>query len=415
MRKRFNMIIEAISISWKALTVNKLRSLLSLLGITIGIWVVITVFAALDSMERTMRDSIQSLGTNVVFVQKWPWSFSDNYPWWKYLNRPVASLSDLEAIEQYSELAETSAFIAGTSRTVEHLNSSMMGASVVVASHNYDQVRSFELLMGRYFTENESRRGDKVTVIGYNVAAALFSGKNPIGQAVSIGGTKARVIGVFEREGESMIGNSTDYDVLVPVNFARSFLDLKSDNLDPKVMVKARDGVELRALQDELTGILRAERRLKPRQDQNFALNEISVITQEFASFFQGLAMIGLFVGGLSLLVGSFAIANIMFVSVKERVSLIGIQKSLGAKKWFILSQFLSEALLLCLVGGAMGLLLAAPSVGLIGLLMDIPAGLSQQNIITGVGISSVIGVLAGFIPAWQAARLNPVDAIRSK
>lgn len=413
MRLFFKLLSESILFALNALVVNKLRTILSLLGVTIGIFAIISVFTMVDSMEQNIQGSIESLGDNVIFVQKWPWAFGGDYPWWKYINRPVPSLKDLDEINKYCESAEASAFMFDVMRNVESGNSVMEGSTLVLASHDYHLVRNFEITEGRYFTEGESTEGNAVAIIGAEIAEQLFPNQNPIEKVVKIDKFKFRIIGIFKKEGESIIDNSLDYTVLVPVNFSARIVDLKSKFLETLIMVKAKEGVSNSELKDELTGILRSSRKLKPRAEDDFALNETSLLSQGIEDLFGTVNWAGGIIGLFSILVGGFGIANIMFVSVKERTSQIGIQKSLGAKNNFILLQFLSEAVILCLIGGMIGLLLIYSGTVLVQKTVEINVFLSTGNIILGLAISAGIGLISGILPAWSASRLDPVEAIR--
>lgn len=416
MRILFRLIVESASIALQALVGNLLRTALALLGVFVGIFLIVAVLTAVDTIEKGLRDGIESLGTQVVFVQKWPWSFDgENYAWWKYMNRPQPDMEDLEAIQELSELSEAATFMAGSSRTIKVGNSSMNNVSLVAASHGYNEVRSFDLAAGRYFREVESRAGNNVAIIGSDVALGLFGLSNPLDKTIRIGNVKATVIGVFAQEGESIIDVSNDNLVLIPMNFGNNFLDIRGGRMDQKIMVKAHEGVKTEALQDELMGLLRAHRRIKPREEENFALNEVSILSEAFDPIFLSLKVVGWFLGGLALLVGGFGTANIMYVSVSERTNIIGIQKSLGAKNWFVLVQFLIESVVLCLIGGLVGILFVTLAAVMINLFSDFTIYLSAGRIIFGLLVSTIIGLLAGIIPAILAARLNPVDAIRSK
>jgi putative ABC transport system permease protein len=414
MRLFIRLFRESIIFSIHALIVNKLRTFLSLLGITIGIFAIISVFTMVDSMERNLQDSVASLGKNVVFVQKWPWSFGSDYPWWKYINRPEASIAELLEIQKRSELAEASTFVFDVNKTVEYGNNSLENVNVICASHDYNRVRDFELQAGRYFSENESTGGRNVIIIGNDVSLALFGFSSPIGKSVKCAGRRFTVVGLFKKEGESIIGNTMDNAVLLPLNFVRKIIDLRSERIDPSIMVKARNGISNQALKDELTGIMRSVRKLKPIAEDNFALNESSVISYGIEALFKTVNWAGAIIGLFSILVGGFGIANIMFVSVKERTPLIGIQKSLGAKNSFILFQFLAEAIILCLIGGGIGLLVIFGGTLLVQNLLEINVFLSAKNVILGLSISAGIGLVSGIIPAYFASRLDPVEAIRS-
>jgi putative ABC transport system permease protein len=411
----FNLFKESVIFALHSLNANKLRTFLSLLGITIGIFAIIVVFTIVDSLEKNVRNSIQSLGDNVVFVQKWPWTFGPDYPWWKYMNRPVPKYDELFDIQKKSKTAEGVAYRIGARRTVKYKSNIVENAVITGCSYDYYKIKSFEIPTGRYFTENEVNVGNNVAVLGNNIAEGLFpNNPNPIGQVIKIGGLKTYVIGVFKKEGESMLGNSMDNQVVIPFHFAKLILDIKSENSDPYIAVKARPGITNAQMKDELTGIMRGVRRLKPLADDDFALNETNLLSRNFDPVFDIIGIAGWIIGGFSILVGGFGIANIMFVSVKERTSMIGIQKSLGAKNYFILMQFLSESVFLSLIGGSLGLfltwLITLAAEGNIS--MEIT--LSQSNIILGITISVLIGIISGFVPAYSASQLDPVEAIRS-
>ncbi|MFI5148993.1 MAG: ABC transporter permease [Bacteroidia bacterium] len=409
----FTLFKESIYFALTALRVNRLRTVLSLLGVTIGIFAIIFVFTALDSLEKKLRDSVASLGDNVVFVQKWPWTFGSEYPWWKYINRPEASEGELDFIRHKLRNADAVAFEVSAKHTVQHDNTSVENVNIMGVSHEYERVSNFELSDGRYFAESESEGGRNVVILGSQVAEALFPHGNALGQSVKVFGQKVNVIGIFKKQGESIIGNSTDTEILLPVNYMRNYVDIKKGNANPVVMVKASFGISNAQLKDELTGIMRSARKLKPSAEDNFALNETSLISKGFDGLFDIVGIAGWFIGGLSILVGGFGIANIMFVSVRERTNQIGIQKSLGAKNYFILMQFLAESVMLCIIGGLVGLLLVYIGIRLADVLGDIQLTLTTANVVLSITISILIGIISGFIPAFSAAQLDPVEAIR--
>jgi len=387
---------------------------LSLLGITIGIFAIISVFTVVDSMEKKIRTNIESLGNDVLFIQKWPWSFGSDYPWWKYMNRPVPKIDDMDAIKRKSNGAEDVAFMASTSRTVEHLNSSIEGIDILAVTQDYDKCMAVDIADGRYFSELESNGGKNVAIVGSYITENLFSNTDPIGKDIKIFGRKVKIIGVLKKKGENMFGDNSDKEAILPINFVRNFLDIRSDNADPLVIVKTKKGVSNEELKDELTGIIRSEHRLKPLAEDDFAVNETSLLTQGFESLFSVISIVGWIIGGFSILVGGFGIANIMFVSVKERTSIIGIQKSLGAKRYFILFEFLFEAIILSLIGGIVGLLIVYAGTQIVSAFFNLTFTLGLGNIMMGIITSGIIGIVSGFIPAWTASRLNPVDAIRA-
>ena len=405
---------ESYLFALRAIISNKVRTSLSLLGITIGIFSVISVFTVFDSIQNSIHKSIESLGSNVLFVQKWPWAFGGDYPWWKYMSRPETRLNELELIQKKSAASESSTYYVGTNRNVKFEGKTLEDATIVAVSYDYDKVMPFELSVGRYFTQTESQGGRGVAVVGSDIATKLI-GENvdPLGKRISVFGIKVEVIGVFKKEGNT-IGDSNDNWVMVPVNFGRNYIDLNADNIGSAIIVRARKGVSNDELRDELTGIMRSARKIKPSAEDNFAINETSIITKGFDSLFRVIAVVGWIIGGFSLLVGGFGIANIMFVSVKERTGIIGIQKSLGAKNAFILFQFLFEAVFLSLLGGIMGLLIVYIGTLIVYYGFDMTLTLTAGNIMLGIIVSAIIGLVSGIIPALSASRLNPVDAMRA-
>ena len=409
------LLKESVFFAWHSLAANKLITFLSLLGITIGIFAIIIVFTIVDSLENNIRGSIQSLGDNVVFVQKWPWTFGPNYPWWKYMNRPVPAYDELFDIQKKTKTAQAVAFRIGARKTMKYKSNIVENASLAGVSFDYYKIKSFEINPGRYFTEGEINAGYNYCILGSKIANGLFpNNPDPVGESIKIAGKKAVIIGVFKKEGESMLGNTMDHQVIVPFNFARLILDVKSENSDPYIAVKAKPGVSNAQMIDEMTGIMRGIRHLKPMADDDFALNETNLISKNFDVLFDIIGMAGWIIGGFSILVGGFGIANIMFVSVKERTNIIGIQKSLGAKNYFILLQFLCESVFLALIGGIIGLLLTYFITLLAKGSIDMEIALTRSNIILGITISVLIGIISGFVPAYSASQLDPVEAIRT-
>ncbi len=397
----FKLIRESFVFALNALRVNKLRTFLSLLGISIGIFTIITVFTVVDSLENNIRGSVEKLGDDVLYVQKWPWVIDSNFPWWKFFQRPVPSYKDFDGLTKRMENVTGIAYVLDvSSRTLKYGNNSVENVSVSAVTHDFNKVRNLEFEDGRYFSAMESQSGKNYTVIGFSVAESLFQGVDPIGKHVKTLGRKLLIIGVLKKEGDDILGSSSDNSIFIPMNFARMIIDVRSDNYDPFIMVKGSGNVPVAELENELKGAMRSVRKISPKNDDNFSINQSSLLAKPMESLFGVLNIAGWIIGGFSILVGGFGIANIMFVSVKERTSEIGIQKSLGAKNYFILLQFLVEAVILCLLGGLIGLALVY-LITLAASAFDFNISLSLKNIFTGLFVSAIIGTISGFWPAW--------------
>jgi len=408
------LIKESARFATTSVIANKLRTSLTLLGITIGIFSIILVFSVLDGLERQVRGSIESLGENVVYIMKWPWVFEGDFPWWRFMNRPVPNVREVDELMRRTYTVEAAAFLASASRTVEYLNNSIENTALIGVSADYDKVRLVDISDGRYISATEFASGRNVAVLGAKIAESLFPGIDPIGKSIRFFGRNAEVVGVLAQEGMNNFGNSHDEQVIIPLNYLGFFVNVNSERSNPFIMAKAKPGITNEEMMDDITGVMRAIRRLKPVAEDNFALNETSSLSKQTDSIFAIISMAGWIIGGFSILVGGFGIANIMFVSVRERTSIIGIQKALGAKNYFILLQFLFEAILLSLIGGVVGLLLVFGATAAISSLANFDFNLTLGNILLGLNVSAIIGLVSGFVPAWTASRLDPVEAIRS-
>lgn len=399
-----------------ALRSNPVRTFLSTLGITIGIFCIIMVLSIVDSLEKNLQDSVDSLGKDVAIIEKWPWEFGSTYKWWKYINRPNPTLDELEKLEQQVSMAKAMALSINLPQaTVKYNNLSAENVSGMAVSMGYPGVREFELEDGRFFSENEMKNGEQVVIIGSTISENLFPTLKATDKFVKIKGKRFKVIGLFKKEGESLLNNSMDNVFLIPIKTAENFLRLNSNMVNSRIQVKAKDGIKVDLLENELKGIMRSIRKLRPNEEVNFAINKTTLLSKPLKSLFSVVSLGGWIIGLFAILVGGFGIANIMFVSVKERTQQIGIQKSLGAKNYFILIEFLVEAVVLCLVGGTIGLLAVFFITLGVKHYMDLNLFLSSQNIITGILVSVSIGIVSGFIPAYSASNLDPVEAIRAK
>ena len=409
----FRLFREGIIFAFNSVMVNKLRTFLSLLGITIGIVSIISVFTVLDWLEKSVHDSIASMGDNVIYVQKWPWSFSPNLAWWDIIKWPSISTSDYEAVVRKSTKAAASSFLAFQNENIKYRKNILTDATVGATTIEFDEVRAFEIEKGRYFSQTEALAGKNVAIIGAEVAKNLFDKLDPVGKEISIAGFKTTVIGVTKKEGKGGIGdNGMDDVTIVPLNYGKTFINLRNRFIDTQIMIKAKPGVNIEELSDETTMILRAARRLQPHEITDFSVNQASLLTQGFGAVFAGINMGGWLISGLAIIVGGFGIANIMFVSVRERTNQIGIQKALGAKRAFILLQFLAESVMLSIIGGLLGLLIVFIGTIVINYFYELNMYLTAGNIIMGIFISGIIGIIAGYAPASSAARMDPVTAI---
>jgi putative ABC transport system permease protein len=411
------LILESFTFAFNSLKVNKLRTFLSLLGITIGIFAIISVFTVIDSLERFIRESLDSMGSNMVYIQKWPWmppEGESEYPWWRYMNRPSPQLEETEEILKRGKTVENAAYLFGFSRTAQAGSDKMDNVVILATTYGLFDIWNLKLERGRYFTENEMRSGAPVTVIGSEIAEKLFPGLDPVNRTVKVQGTKFLIVGVYERKGQDAFGNSMDKNIHISAIKSLSMIDVRNRDRQQNICVKAKPNVDNDKFVAELEGIMRNLHRLKPMEESDFALNELSLVANQFDKFFVVFNMAGWIIGGFSILVGGFGIANIMFVSVKERTKIIGIQKSLGAKRYFILLQFIFEAIVLSIIGGVFGLLLIFIGTIIVRYVSEFEIVLTLGNIMTGLVISSVIGFIAGFMPARSAARLDPVTAMNS-
>ena len=414
------LILESFRFAWNALKMNLLRTTLSLLGVTVGIFAIISVFTIVDSLEKNIKDSLSFLGSGVIYVGKWPFTADANgeYSWWDFWNRPNPSNREYKFLDDKLKTASSVAIFADANTTLKRKSNSINDVELNGGSFGYGDLFDLNIEKGRYFNPKEVDTGRNVALIGANIVESLFPNKeDPIGQEIKIKNMKYIVIGLLKKEGESFMGfESKDDYCVIPYNAFRKLYSTGTgrwNELGSTIGIKGLDrDIGLVELESELTGILRNQRGLKPKEKDNFALNRPEAIANVLNGVFDVFGIAGWVIGGFSILVGGFGIANIMFVSVKERTNIIGIQKSLGAKNYFVLFQFLFESVFLSVIGGGVGIFL-------VFLITFIPMGslevrLSIQNITLGLGVSAIIGTASGIIPAALAARLDPVIAIRS-
>ncbi len=408
---------ESIRQALGQLVSNKLRTFLSLLGITIGILCIIGVKSAVDSLEDNIRGSFDKMGDDVIYIDKWPWDGGPDFKWWEFLKRPYPDHTDYKILTKKMQTSQLTAFyvVTGHNNTLKYRSASVERVFSMAGSYEFDELFKLEYAQGRYFSPSEYYYGSPKVVIGYEVAKELFGEKDAVGKKIKYKGRSVEVIGVVEKSGESII-NVLDFDngIITSYPFAKNLVNLKNDKLyDGTVALKAKEGVSLEAVKDEATGILRSHHRIKPKAKDDFSLNQLTMISEALTPIFSTLNIAGFIIGGFALIVGMFSVANIMFVSVKERTNIIGIKMAIGAKRNMILTEFLVESVILCLLGCLIGLLLVGGLAAGISSATGFDVTLSMNNVMFGLSVSVIIGILSGIIPAYNASKMDPVEAIR--
>lgn len=420
MRQIFRILFEGAAQAWQQLMANKLRSFLSLLGITIGIFCIIGVKSAVNSLEDNIRGSLAKLGNDVIYLDKFSWGEDPGQNYWKWMRRPNQSFEEYEALKSKLKFAKQVGFwkFLGV-KTLKWQSSSVENVAFLSMTEDCSEIFRLEFMEGgRFFSPAEYTNGSDVCIIGATIAEELFpEGIDPLDKTVSVGGRKLRVVGVVTPSGKDILKvMNFDNAVLISHTLARRGFSVRDNNPwvgKTTIGIRATSEDHLADLKDEITGILRSERRLKPREENSFALNTLTILSNVFDQLFSVINLAGIAIGIFALIVGMFSVANIMFVSVRERTNIIGIKMALGAKRWFILLEILFEAVVLCIVGGAFGLLFIWLVTAIISNALDFDIHLSMANTLIGVGTSVVVGVLSGLIPAIQASGMDPVEAIR--
>ena len=403
--------------AFQELRANKLRTFLSLLGITIGIFCIIAVLTVLDSLKNNIQKEMSTLGSDVLYIGRWPWmDDGGEYKWWEYWRRRGMTPQEVKAIaSQVSDVSTTTLCLNTRRMTLKHNDNEVNSISGYAVLDGFDKIQNIEIATGRYLNAAELDGSVNSVVLGDEVYNGLFTGNvSPLGKNVSFLGRQFIVVGVMKKVGENMAGFDFDNAVIFPYYMAASLVDARSLNYDPLLAVKAGNGKNLEEVKYEVEGVLRRVRKVKPGQANDFAINQLSQVSQRLNMVFGTVDIIAWVIGGFSLLVGAFGIANIMFVTVKERTKIIGLKKAIGARKASIMWEFLLEAVVLCLIGGAVGILLVVLISFVLTYAFQFNVVLSLSNFFIGIFVSIFVGVLSGLIPARSASRLDPVVAIRT-
>ncbi|EIA09654.1 ABC transporter permease [Flavobacterium frigoris] len=408
------LLKESFAFALNALRSNILRTLLSLLGVTIGIFSIIAVLAAVDSLDRKISKDLSSLDKNTIYLIKFSFGPTD-VPQWKREQFPNVKYDEYTYMKGAMTNTDELGYQIFTKReSIKYDSKTVTDVNMVPVSYEFIDIQGLEFEKGRFYNESEANSGSKVIVLGNEIAKSLFDESEPIGKNVRVYGQRFTVIGVLKKQGAGLFGDSNDTSAFIPVNFIRQLYGDNNTSLTNVIVFKPNKGVDMGAYKAEISQKLRAFRGLKAGDSDNFFINVFSGFTDLIDGIILNMKFGGWVISLFSLLVGGFGIANIMFVSVKERTNLIGIQKSLGAKNRFILFQFLFEAIILSVIGGIIGLLLVWIIALVLTNVLEFEFVLGMGNVLLGTLLAAIIGLISGILPAISASRLDPVEAIRT-
>jgi putative ABC transport system permease protein len=416
MRRVLEILGSSLNLTWQEFKSHKIRTLLSLTGVAFGIFCIISVLATVDSLEYQVQKDIKALGTNTVYIDKWVYAGGPDYPWWRYVKRPAPSYEEMQLVKEKVPAASNVAFNISNNSYVGYGDDVINNINYYGITEEFVKIQPIDIEMGRYLQPADYDFAANVVVMGYTIAETLFGkAEKAVGKPIVLkSGKRAQVVGLIKKQGRGIVGGwEYDNSILMPLGFMKEMMLEK--NCNPIIMVQGKETVPMEQLRDELTGAMRSIRKLKPTQEDDFALNDIDAFSSFAAEIFSGINKGGWAIATLSLIVGMFGVANIMFVTVRERTSQIGLKKAIGAKRSVILTEFLLESAFLCIMGGLMGLsivfLLTLASSAIFGFAVFI----APNILILAISICIIVGVLAGIIPASIAAKMDPVVAIRSK
>ncbi len=401
-----NSLVEGLKVALHALAINKTRSILTALCIIIGITMVTVVDSVTTGMDESFDNSMAMLGTNVVYVEKWPWDGDED--WWVYAGRKEMELEYVAFLEEKSKLASDVAASANRNVSIRYKEKNADNVGINGATSNYLNIQGLNIERGRMFTEEEARSAVKVAVIGQSLQEALFEEEDPLGKQVRLGGQKFTVIGILEKQGSFLGLGDSDNRIIVPIKSYGQIYGLRWG-----IQIGVKFPSEQAALDGEyeIEGLMRQVRGIDAAEGNDFAINKPQAFEEQLSAFKNGLYMGGFVLVGLSLLIGGIGIMNIMFVSVRERTKEIGIRKAVGAKSWEILTQFLIEAVMICMLGGLVGVALA----GVFTVMIDqiFTATMNLSVVFVAFMICTLVGVFFGFIPAYKAAKSDPIESLR--
>jgi putative ABC transport system permease protein len=402
----FSLIGEYLRMAWHALKAHKMRSILTTLGIFIGVTTIITIFTTIQGLNEYVTGQLSTIGSSTVYVEKYPWVIQGDF--WKYRNRKNITKDEYEALLEYSEEADYISPQIFSMKVVQYKDEKYDRIFIMGTSEQYKDTDNISPGEGRFITELDVKRKHAICVIGAELAENLFKNEDPLGKRIYIGDRKYKVVGVLEKRGK-VFGQSMDNYAIVPIGtFQRAF----GTHRGYRVAMTVQDVSRLEDMKDEIRGIMRRVRKIEPQAEDDFAINQQDQLTELYKQLTGVLYLIVFVIGSMSLVVGGIGIMNIMLVSVTERTKEIGIRKAIGAKRKNILSQFLIESISISSVGGILGIILGFAGGAFVLSMMELSISVSLVSIIVGFGFSTMVGISAGFYPAWKAAKMNPIDSL---